>query len=123
MRAVRALGWLIAATVAVRVLSYATVTRLVERISSGDSKRSAITPAQCAAAIRRASRIWPAKCLAQALAGSCLLRRAGLTPTLTLGVALDGRFDAHAWLECGGEIVTGGDADRHYAPLAARRTP
>lgn len=118
--ALRALGWLIAATVGVRVLSYSTVTRVIGRLSAGRSSRTSITPAECAAAIRRAARLWPAECLPQAIAGYCLLRRGGLAPTVTLGVALDDRrVDAHAWLECDGVTVTGGGVDRHYTPLAA----
>lgn len=84
-----------------------------------------MTPAECAAAIRRASRIWPAACLPQAIAGYCLLRRAALDATVTLGVAVDARhLDAHAWLECNGVTVTGADVDRTYTPLAsAGRSP
>ena len=126
LRAARALGWLIAATVAVRVVSYATLTRVMTRIRASRSSRSAITPAECAIAVRRAARLWPAACLPQALAGYCLLRRAGRTPSITLGVSLDDRrLNAHAWLECDGITVTGGGVDEHYTPLAAtgRRTP
>ena len=121
--AARALGWLIAATVAVRVLSYNTITRLIGRIPAARSPRTAMTPVECATAIRRAARIWPAQCLPQAIAGSCLLRRSGRVPTVTLGVAAaeGGRVDAHAWLRCDGVTVTGGGADRHYTPLASAR--
>jgi hypothetical protein len=120
--AARALGWLIAATVAVRVLSYTAITRLIGRIPAARSSRRAMTPVECATAIRRAARIWPAQCLPQAIAGSCLLRRSGRVPTVTLGVAAEGgRVDAHAWLQCDGVTVTGGDVDRHYTPLAAAR--
>jgi hypothetical protein len=121
--ATRALGWLMAATVAVRVLSYNTITRLIGRIPAARSPRTAMTPVECATAIRRAARIWPAQCLPQAIAGSCLLRRSGRVPTVTLGVAAaeGGRVDAHAWLRCDGVTVTGGGADRHYTPLASAR--
>lgn len=119
MQALRALGWLLGATAAVRVVPYATLTRAMTRIGPGGSG-AVITPEACAAAIRRAARIWPAGCLPQAIAASCLLRRAGLTPRLTLGVSqTDARFDAHAWLECNGVVVTGAATDRHYTPLTA----
>jgi len=123
MLAARALAWLVAATVAVRVLPYERVTRAVAKVPRG---RVSVTPAECAIAIRRATRIWPAACLPQAIAGYCLLRRSGLAPVVRLGVALEGqRFDAHAWLECDGVIVTGGDMERPYTPLAAteRQSP
>jgi hypothetical protein len=120
IRALRALGWLIAATIAVRVLSYGTLTQTIGRIATGRTSRTAITPAQCAAAIRRAACLWPAACLPQAVAGYCLLRRAGLQPALTLGVAKAAeRLDAHAWLECDGMIVTGADVDARYTAIAA----
>lgn len=122
--ALRALGWLIAATAAVHVFSYATLTRLIKRISAGRSARTAITTAECATAIRRASRLWPARCLPQAIAGYCLLRRGGHAATVRLGVAVEHRrLDAHAWLECDDVIVTGGDVDRHYVPLPAAGGP
>ncbi len=112
---------------AVRFLSYATVTRTIARIPASRSSRGTITPADCAIAIRRARRIWPvARCLPQAIAGYCLLRRAGRAPTVTLGVAVAGhQLDAHAWLECDGVTVTGGDIDHRYAPLTSngRKTP
>ena len=119
--AARALAWLVAATAAVRFFSYARVTRAVARIPRG---RGSITPAECATAVRRAATIWPAGCLPQAIAGYCLLRRAGLAPVIRLGVAREQqRFDAHAWLECDGVIVTGGDMERPYAPLPSTERP
>src|SRR5690242_16197757 len=107
---------MIVATAAVRILSYDRLIRIISRLPS--SARAAISPADCAIAVRRAARVWPAQCLPQALAGYCLLRRGGLTPAIALGVARDGeRFDAHAWLECDGITVTG-ESERAYAPLA-----
>ena len=124
--AARALGWLIAATVAVRVLSYGRLTQMIAKIPPGRTPRTAITPEDCSTAIRRASSIWPAACLPQAVAGYCLLRRAGRDAALKLGVAVDGpRLDAHAWLECDGVVIVGDQVGRPYSPLAAagRQTP
>ena len=117
----RALLWLIAAGVAVRFVPFATLSRAIARIPASRSPRAAITPAECGTAVRRAARIWPvARCLPQAIAGYCLLRRAGLSGTLTLGARVEGeRFEAHAWLESGGVTVTGGDVLDRYAPLVA----
>ena len=51
-----------------------------------------------------------------------MLRRRGLTSELRLGVRRprEGKFQAHAWVECEGDIVVG-DLDElaEYAPLAA----
>lgn len=63
---------------------------------------------------------WHSNCLAQALAASALLRRRGLASTLYLGVAKDRthRLQAHAWLSCGGELVTGEAGRQHYTTVA-----
>lgn len=122
-RALRALGWLIAADAMVRLVPYATLTRRMARLSISRSPSARMTPAECAVAIRRAAATWPmARCLPRAVAGYCLLKRAGLRPTVNVGVAVavdDRRLDAHAWLECDGVTVTGGDV----APQYVRLTP
>ena len=53
---------------------------------------------------------WRSDCLLQVMAADHWLRRHGLQPEFFLGVAKDrsGRFEAHAWLRCGGISVTGG---------------
>jgi hypothetical protein len=120
-RALRALAWLIAAGLAVRVVPYATLRRAIARVPASRSPRAAITSAECGVAMRRAGRVWPwAGCLPQAIAGYCLLRRAGLIGTVTVGARKAGeRFDAHAWLVYDGAIITGGDVADSYAPLVA----
>ena len=65
-------------------------------------------------------RIPGASCLTQALALQWLLARAGKSSSIHLGVAkhVTVGFEAHAWLESGGEILIGGDEslDR-YSPI------
>jgi hypothetical protein len=48
-------------------------------------------------------------CLPQALAAESLLTRGGYPVELRIGVAktLDGRLEAHAWVESGGRLVVG----------------
>jgi len=63
-------------------------------------------------AVRVASRRIPgASCLTQALALQWLLARAGQSARIHIGVAKQGArgFEAHAWLESGGEILIGDD--------------
>lgn len=82
-----------------------------------------MTAPECTAAIDRAARVFPAaRCLTRAVAASCLLRRAGRATTLHLGVGFDvhRKFEAHAWLECDGIVVTGGDVSERYVPLRPR---
>lgn len=73
-----------------------------------------------------------AKCLAQALAGSAMLRRRRVASTIHLGVAKDPRrtdgLRAHAWLRSGDAVVLGASGSKHFTPVAAldvrpRRTP
>lgn len=64
-------------------------------------------------AIPRAAKFvpWRSDCLVQAQAGHNWLSRQNIQSTLELGArkSPDGKIDAHAWLMCEGEIVTGGD--------------
>jgi hypothetical protein len=61
---------------------------------------------------------WRADCLVQALAGQAMLLRRGIASTIAVGTAKhpDGRFEAHAWLVRGEEVILGGDIAR-FAPL------
>jgi hypothetical protein len=53
---------------------------------------------------------WDSRCLAQALAGTAMLRRRSLEGTVSFGAGRDGesKFSAHAWLRFGPLMVTGG---------------
>jgi len=66
---------------------------------------------------------WDAKCLAQAVAGKWMLQRRGLPSTLYLGVdrVYDGEkwLEAHAWLRCGTDIITGEPEHQRFKVLAA----
>lgn len=61
---------------------------------------------------------WRADCLVQALAGQAMLLRRGIASTIAVGTGRhpDGRFEAHAWLVCGEQVILGGDVSR-FAPL------
>jgi hypothetical protein len=51
---------------------------------------------------------WRCQCLEQALAAQIMLRRRNIPHTLYLGARLQqGRLEAHAWVRCGGRLVTG----------------
>jgi hypothetical protein len=109
-QAIRALGWLTVATAAIRVWPYSALRGAIDRIAPRTTVGAPITPVECEQALRRAVRVLPgASCLARAIAAVCLLRRDGRNSTLILGVRFDSsrRFQAHAWLECDGIVVTG----------------
>jgi hypothetical protein len=59
---------------------------------------------------------WASKCLVQAIAGKFLLRQRGIGSTLYLGVGQDEEkgLIAHAWLRCGGVILTGEEGRERF---------
>ncbi len=68
---------------------------------------------------RVSSRVpWRADCLVQALAARRWLDRFGIANELHVGVRSPAGecLDAHAWLTCGGTVVTGGDVAT-YVPF------
>jgi hypothetical protein len=64
---------------------------------------------------------WKARCLAQAVAGMWMLQRSGLPGRLYLGVdhGKENWLDAHAWLSCGTEIITGEAEHDRFKVIAA----
>ena len=74
-------------------------------------------------AIRTLSRHhpWKVKCLVQAVAGKWMLQRSGLPGTLYLGVdhGKEKWLEAHAWLRCGTEIITGEAEHERFKIIAA----
>ena len=78
-------------------------------------------------AIGRVSRLVPmgaklipgATCLTQALAAQVLLRREGYAPALRFGVAKGeaGALRAHAWLECAGQTIVGGEVAKEFTRM------
>ena len=122
--AARAVFWLLAIRLLLRVVPYAALHGAIRRLPVR-RPRATLTASTCARAIARGGRVVPrTTCLARALAAECLLRRDGHTPTLSLGVMLDEtrRLHAHAWLESQGILVTGGDEAAGYRTLAPPST-
>jgi hypothetical protein len=68
---------------------------------------------------------WKSTCLAQALAATLMLRRRGLPGTLHLGVARNqtgrGQIEAHAWVRCGEETLTGGSRHGRFTTISSFR--
>jgi hypothetical protein len=64
---------------------------------------------------------WQSRCLAQALAAAAMLRCRQLPGTLYLGVTKggDGKAQAHAWLRCGDDILTGGRTYKRFTAIRA----
>lgn len=118
--------WLGVMRVAIRWLSFKHIVRLL-RLTAGTSPRvpnaEEIKTAQQVrwAVESMAPRIpWETLCLVQGLAGAAMLRRRKLPLSLYFGVARteQGEFQAHAWLCCGDEVLTGGAGHQRFSVIA-----
>lgn len=123
---IRALLFVCTVRVALWILPYRTVRRLLIRPVSiqgegrswqekVDRQRRIIRSVE--AISRRILKYRP--CLTQALVAQRFLNQEGFETTLRIGVAKEGHeLLAHAWLERGGHVVTGGAASpERYKPL------
>lgn len=110
------------------LLPFQTLNRLVQKISQVNTDLQEVNLAnvdRVAWAVSVASRYIPgALCLAQALATQVLLGRRGYQTDLRIGVARGkkGQLRAHAWVESGGKIVTGGLGNCLYTPVQIQET-
>jgi hypothetical protein len=77
------------------------------------------TDIQIGRSVRLASRYVPhATCLTQALTAQMLLNWAGIEAKTLIGVRRNEKFEAHAWVECGGRVLVGGAAESAtYLPM------
>ncbi|HEX5656407.1 MAG TPA: lasso peptide biosynthesis B2 protein [Polyangiales bacterium] len=85
-----------------------------------------LTPGEIALAVDRARRGVPGvyKCLPVAYTGHLLLHRHGHASTVQVGVARDaeGKVEAHAWVECDGQVLIGELPDlSRFVPFPALR--
>lgn len=62
-------------------------------------------------------------CFPQALTAKAMLRRRGFRSVLWLGADVGMGFRAHAWLECGGAIVTGASLKKSHRALVSFTEP
>jgi len=86
---------------------------------AGDFKRTELTSRMVNAAVRH---VWPGStCLEKSLALWWLLKRQGIASELRIGaLRLDGKFEAHAWVERDGAALSEPQQEhRHYATFDA----
>lgn len=105
----RALWTLAVARVAIWMLPFRTVRRLLTPKPGGRTD-ARITPGRVHWAVQQAQRVIPdATCLPQALTAEALLVRGGRPVLLRIGVMKkpDGRIIAHAWAESDQRIIVG----------------
>lgn len=95
--------------------------RIIRRASSGGAGAAdRAFVAEVAAAVKRAApHVAGATCLAQALTGWLMLTRRQQAATVRLGVSRGStsELNAHAWVECNGERVIGGEGAAGYTPF------
>jgi len=103
---------------ALGLLAFREVNDLVSRRAKRRRALRNISKPRVIWAVRTASALLPGStCLTQALAAKYQLERFGLHTQLHFGVAKeDGRLLAHAWLQCDGEAVIGGEIASRFAP-------
>jgi hypothetical protein len=132
LRVAEAAAFLVVVSVALRILPFRFLARLVGGVQGGRPAG----PATCdrrAASIGRAVTVaarrlpWHPVCLPQALAAAFMLRRRGIPSQLCLGVRQeDGNIEAHAWLTVDGPaggVVCGGAEAQDFVPIASLRPP
>ena len=65
---------------------------------------------------------WESACLAQSLAAQRMLQKRGIAGVFYLGVMKDEtskeKMKAHAWSQCGNEIITGGAGHEEFTVLS-----
>ena len=112
MRLLGTLGLMAIVRVALWILPFRWMKRVVEGCGAMHLLEKRLTDRQVAWSILLASRNIPhATCLTQALTAQMLLKWAGLDGTLYIGVRRENRFEAHAWVECAGRVLVGGMDD------------
>jgi hypothetical protein len=106
---------------ALSLIPFLRLKNYLTRRATHQPNRETIPVERIIWAVRTAAAYIPrATCLTQALAAKYQLERFGHRAQLHIGVARqDGRFLAHAWVECEGATVLGGEVAGRYAPLLA----
>lgn len=112
---------LIMASLAVRLVSFARLARILLR--QRESGREA--PIMVATSIRRALEAWNRRlpwrtlCFEQGLSAHWMLHRRGLASTLNYGAAqVDGELAAHVWVRSGTVDVVGCDHATDFVSLS-----
>jgi hypothetical protein len=108
---VQAVGWVAVVRVALGVLPYRHVHDIAGRLRTPRSSAIVAMPAIDVIArsvIRSAALVPGASCLVQAIVTSMMLQRRGHRSEVRVGVRRAGAgIQAHAWVECAGEVVIG----------------
>jgi hypothetical protein len=100
------------------VLPFRWVRRIAEMAGSRRWPHFGLGATDARWAVRLAARYVPgASCLTQAITAQLLLSWADVDSHLHVGVSRGDRFEAHAWLECNGRVLVGGEESSRYSPI------
>jgi hypothetical protein len=109
---------------AMLLFPFRVLRRLVDRTASvpvGVRRSDRFSAERIGRVVQTVSRHVPGvkTCLVQALATQVLLARRGYPAVLYIGALKTdkGAIQAHAWVECEGEVVIGGDELERYTPI------
>lgn len=110
-------------------LTFPKANRIIKQVSHR-SQRHAVNPPPAnliSWAVDVASRLVPGggHCLSKALTAQILLIRRGYLTKIHYGAKRSNNDDfiAHAWLECEGRIIIGGNNSNHFKSLSPRTAP
>lgn len=116
--ALEAAAVLLATRIGLRIAGFKRWKRILE-VFTPAPPRDPDGPSPSLAAARAIARVgesaagyvpFPASCLERSLTVWWLLRRRGVTAEIRAGARKsEDRFEAHAWVECRGAILTGGE--------------
>ena len=106
-------------------LRWQSPARVIARaISPQTTRAAAFTPARLQQVTWLVGvagrRVMPVPCLSRSVALARVLARRGVATSIRVGVrTIDGRLDAHAWVELDGRVINDDAAHvRQYAPFA-----
>lgn len=104
-----ALLLLVFVRVGLRITSYSRLREWLERMARARTRTTPPVSDVTWAVGAAGRRITGTTCLAEALAADTMLRRRGYHPLLRIGVRQGDHslLDAHAWVECDGQVVMG----------------
>jgi hypothetical protein len=110
----RAAAWVAGYRMALSLFPFRRVAGKPPEPAPRTTASPGVPPERVAWAVRACARRVPgASCLTRALATRSLLAREGVASTLHYGWRKDdgNRLQAHAWIDCGGEVLMGADED------------
>jgi transglutaminase-like putative cysteine protease len=116
----QATGWLAAVEVGLRLLPLRRLMAVLRWGARSNCEPTGVSPPRISRLVEVVAGVYPlrATCLKKALVLYALLSRRGLSVRVVLGMAkYNGEFEAHAWVEYQGTLISSGSGSESYSPL------